>query len=210
MKKAHKNIAWSLILAFSLIFLSACGAAAPAEPTQDPNMVFTQVAQTVVVSMTQTAEAMPPTATPEPSPTPEPTQSSPPTPFPTQAGPAQPPGPTPTIQRFGDAAKYNTQDPKDGRVFKVSEQFAFHVCFGNIGSTDWGTSYYLEYVDGFNLWSNTSTFYIEDVVEPGGTWCFDLPSVAPWNPGGYITRWYLKNPDGEFMHEAYFNYKVEQ
>lgn len=210
MKKMKKYISWATMIVLSVFLLSACGLGAPAEPTQDPNAVFTQVAETVMVSMTQTFEAQPPTSTPEPTATTAPTQPPAPTTAPTQSGPVQPPGPTPTIQRFGDAAKYNTQDPKDGTTFKVSEQFVFHVCFGNIGSTDWDTTYYLEFVDGYNLWSNTSVFFVGDVVEPGETWCFDLPSVAPWEgPGNYITRWYFKNPEGEFMQEVYFNYTVQ-
>lgn len=210
MKKINKKLAWASILVVSVIFLSGCGAAAPTEPTQDPNMVFTQVAETVMVSMTQTAEAMPPTATPEPTATMAPTQPPAPTADVTQATiPTQPLGPTATIQLFGDAAKWNTQSPMDGKVFKVGEEFVFHVCIGNIGSTDWDTKYYLQYVSGYQLWNNTTTFKVGDVVEPGNPWCFDLPSVAPHSPGNYITRWYFKNPDGEFLLEVYFSYKVE-
>jgi hypothetical protein len=175
-------------------------------------MIFTQVAETVMVSMTQTAEAMPPTPTPEPTATPEPTPTTAPTidpaSIPTQ-GPALPAAPTATIQRVGDAAKWNTQSPIDGKVFKIGEEFTFHVCLGNIGTTEWGPKYYLRYVSGNRLWSNENNFYIGGTVKPGGTWCFDLPSVAPYSPGSYITRWYFKNPDGQFMLEVYFAYKVE-
>ena len=211
MKKNNKKSAWFSILAFCMLFLSACGGLGPDEPTQDPNLVFTQVAETVMVSMTQTAEAVPPTPMPEPTQVVAPTQQmEAPTPFPTQALAPQPVGPTPTIQRFGDAAKYNTQDPKDNSTFKKSQDFVFHVCLGNIGSTDWDKNYYLQYVDGFQLWSNKTKFKVGDVVEPGGTWCFDLPSVAPWYAGEFITRWYFKNPDGDFLQEVYFSYKVKE
>ncbi|HUV16331.1 MAG TPA: NBR1-Ig-like domain-containing protein [Pelolinea sp.] len=213
MNAKKRMIAWASSLALIALVLSACGLAAPAEPTQDPNMIFTQVAETVMVSMTQTSEAMPPTPTPEPSPTAEPTlppfptvDPNIPTPTPFQQIPA---GPTATIQRYGDVAKFNTQSPADGKVFKVGEDFAFHVCLGNIGSTDWDTEYYLEWVSGNRLWSNTKYFYVGKVVKPGGKWCFDLPSVAPWSPGSYITRWYFKNPDNQFILEVYFSYKVE-
>ena len=210
MKKSNKKTAWFSIIAFSILFLSACGVIGPDEPTQDPNLVFTQVAETVMVSMTQTADAMPPTPMPEPTAIVAPTQQmEAPTPFPTQALVPQPLGPTPTIQRFGDAAKYNTQDPKDNTTFKASEDFAFHVCLGNIGSTDWDKDYYLEYVSGYKLWENKTKFKITDTVKPSGTWCFDLPSVAPPSPGSYITRWYFKNPKGEALLEVYFNYKVK-
>jgi len=213
MKNSTRKFAWACALVANIFVLSACGAAAPSEPTPDPNMVFTQVAETVMVSMTQTAEAQPPTPTSEPTPTPKPNKQPTPTvdlTLPTLATiPTQPLGPTATIQRYGDAAKWNTQSPLDGKVFKVGEEFVFHVCLGNIGSTDWDDKYYLEFVSGNRLWSDTSKFYITDLVKPNGVWCFDLPSVAPYNPGTYITRWYFKNKDGDFILEVYFAYKVE-
>ena len=212
MNPKSRIFAWAAVMSVLALTLSACGLAAPAEPTQDPNMVFTQVAETVMVSMTQTAEAMPPTPTPEPTATPQPTPTTAPTidpaTIPTQ-GPAAPAAPTATIQRFGDSAQFNTQSPIDGKVFKTGEEFAFHVCLGNNGSTEWNTKYYLEFVSGNRLWSNTKYFYVGNIVKPGGKWCFDLPSVAPYSPGSYITRWYFKNPDGQFIQEVYFSYKVE-
>ena len=198
------------MLALTALVLSACSPAAPAEPTLDPNMVFTQVAETVMVSMTQTAEAMPPTPTAEPTATTAPTQPPAPTvdiSIPTLT--PQPIGPTPTVQLFGDSAKWNTQSPLDGKVFKPSEQFPFHVCLGNNGSTNWDGTYYLEWMSGYRLWTNAKTFKVGDLVKPGGTWCFDLPSVAPVEPGSYITRWYFRNPDGQMFYEVYFNYKVQ-
>ncbi len=212
MNQKSRIFSWAAAMSILALTLSACGLAAPAEPTQDPNMVFTQVAETVMVSMTQTAEAMPPTPTPEPTATPQPTPTTAPTidpaTIPTQ-GPAAPLAPTATIQRFGDSAQFNTQSPMDGKVFKTGEDFAFHVCLGNNGSTEWNTKYYLEFVSGQRLWSNTKYFYVGNIVKPGGKWCFDLPSVAPYSPGSYITRWYFKNPDGQFILEVYFSYKVE-
>ncbi len=210
MKKRY--LTFFMAVVFAPVLLSACGAAAPAEPTQDPNAVFTQVAETVMVSMTQTSEAMPPTPTPEPTATTAPTLPPIPTvdPLATQAvPPTLPVGPTATTQRYGDSAQYNTQTPGDGKVFKKGEEFQFIVCFGNNGATTWNSSYYLEWVSGFRLWSDQKYFYVGEEVEPGGKWCFYSPAVAPFEPGTYTTRWYMKNGDGEFMHEVYFTYSVE-
>ncbi len=199
------------VVVLAAVILSACGAAAPAEPTQDPNAVFTQVAETVMVSMTQTSEANPPTSTPETTATMAPTLPpvatadttiEPPT-------PTLPVGPTATIQRFGDSAKYNTQTPADGKVFSQGEEFQFTVCFGNNGSTEWDNTFYLEWMSGYRLWNDTKYFYIGDIIEPGGKWCFVTPAVSPHDPGSYITRWYFRNGDGDYLEEAYFNYKVE-
>ncbi|MDO9546178.1 MAG: NBR1-Ig-like domain-containing protein [Pelolinea sp.] len=211
MIKFMKKIRILPIIMLAALVLSACGAAAPAEPTQDPNAIFTQVAETVMVSMTQTSEAMPPTPMPEPTATTAPTLP----PAPTVDLAAQPTvgalpiGPTATIQRFGDSAKYNTQTPSDGKIFKPGEYFQFTVCFGNNGSTIWDHTYYLEWISGYRLWNDTKYFYVEDDIDPGGKWCFVTPAVSPPNPGTYITRWYFKNPDKQYMQEVYFNYKVE-
>mgnify|MGYP000976695525 FL=1 len=130
MNMANKKMSLFALLACATLLLSACGAAAPAEPTADPNAIFTQVAETVMVSMTQTAEAMPPTPTPEPTATMAPTLPPVPT-VDLQAtqvvAPTIPVGPTATVQRFGDSAQYNTQTPVDGKVFKKGEQFQFVV-----------------------------------------------------------------------------------
>jgi hypothetical protein len=209
MKTKIRMIGWVSALGLCTMLLAACGKAAPAEPTVDPNMIFTQVAETVMVSMTETAAAMPPTPTAQPTPTKAPTPIPPPTLVPAPAATPMPLGPTPTVMKFGDSAKWNTQSPIDGKVFKPQEQFQFHVCIGNNGSTDWSNRYFLEWVSGYRLWNNTKTFYVGNLVKPNDKWCFDLPSVAPINPGSYITRWYFKNPDGQFMLEVYFAYKVQ-
>ena len=209
MSKKMKKFSGILILGLLVILLSACSPGAAAEPTQDPNVVFTQVAETVMVSMTQTAEAVPPTSTPAPTITPMPsltptTASSAPTATPPQAYP------TATTQAYGDAAKWNTQSPVDGTVLDKSENFAFHVCLANTGSTEWTTKYYLNYVSGQQLWWDTTVFHIGETVKPGEKWCFDLPSVAPDKSGEYTTRWYLKNGSGDSFFEVYFHYFVGQ
>lgn len=199
----------SALVVFGLV-LSACGAAAPAEPTQDPNMVFTQVAETVMVSMTQTAQAVPPTAMPEPTITPLPTQPPAPTQdpnMPTQAPPQM--GPTPTIQKFGDSAAYLSINPADGTTFDTGEEIRFTICFRNDGSTDWNKNYYLQYVGGFRLWGDTNRWYVGEEIEPGGKWCFFLPGVTPREPGTHITYYDMKNPSGQVIAQAYFTYKTQ-
>lgn len=208
-KSMKKTLGLIAVLTTAALMLSACGAAAPAEPTTDPNVIFTQVAETVMVSMTQTSQAMPPTSTPEPTATTAPT----PTFFPTEPAAPLPTvamGPTPTVQMYGDAAKWNTQSPVDGKVFKADEAFTFHVCMGNVGSTYWTTAYYLGYIDGQKPCWKTKT-NVGKSVAPGGKWCFDLECKAPSAGGVYTTYWFLKNGDGTKVTngEVYFTYKVQ-
>ena len=210
MMKLMQNFRLLPIIILAAVVLSACGAAAPAEPTQDPNAIFTQVAETVMVSMTQTSESMPPTPEPEPTATTAPTLQM----APTSDLNAQPTndtslfGPTATIQRFGDSAKWMTNNPADGSSFSPSKYFTITACFLNDGATDWDKTYYLEWMSGYRLWPDTKYFYVEQITKPGEKWCFTLPAVAPTDPGSYITRWYFKNKQGHFMEEDYFPFKV--
>ena len=193
------------------VILSACGAAAPAEPTQDPNAIFTQVAETVMVSMTQTSEAMPPTLIPELTATTALTLEVTPTVIVATQPPAStlPAGPTATISRVGDSAKFNTQTPADGHVFTPEERFQFIACFGNDGTTQWDDTFYLEWMSGYQLWEAQKSWYIGEVIEPGGKWCFYTHARAPFDPGSYTTRWFMRNGSGHKMIEVYFNYKVQ-
>lgn len=197
------------------VITSACTGGAATEPTQDPDVVFTQVAETVMVSMTQTAEAAPPTATPQPSPTqlpPLPPTATVDPNAPTETAiPTQPIGSQPTQQCYGDCAKWNTQSPADGTTLGKHEAFTFHVCIGNIGSTEWTTAYYLEWAGGYLLSGMTVINIgnpVDDTVPPGNTWCFDIPCTSPYNAGEYISRWYLKNSEGQTFLEVYFHYFV--
>jgi len=216
MMKLKSKLKMTTFVVLTAVILSACGAAAPEEPTQDPNAIFTQVAETVMVSMTQTSEAMPPTLVPptlmpELTATTAPTlPAAPPDAVSTQpAGPSSPIGPTATIPRVvGDSAKFNTQTPADGHVFTPDERFQFIACFGNDGTTQWNETYYLEWMSGYRLWEAEKSFYITEVIEPGGKWCFYTQARAPHDPGSYTTRWFMRNGSGQKMIEVYFNYSV--
>lgn len=219
MKKTMlKTLSLVAVMIVAALMLGACGAAAPAEPTVDPNVIFTQVAETVMVSMTQTAEAMPPTVTPEPTATTAPTPTMEPTADGTQDQTQQQPqtaptismGPTATVQLYGDVARWQTQSPLDGKIFKIGEEYNFHVCMLNVGSTDWNTSFSLRYIDGYKTcWNNKVN--VGDNVEPGDKWCFDLGCTAPYSAGSYTTYWYMYDDDGNKVlnSEVYFTYKAE-
>ena len=211
MMRNTSKLKMAAVIVLAAVILSACGAAAPAEPTQDPNAIFTQVAETVMVSMTQTTEAMPPTPMPEPTATIAPALPAAPTTDMTTAPPAPtlPVGPTATIQHFGDSAKYASNNPKDGTVFKPGIEFQMTACFINNGSTEWDNEFYLEWMSGYRLWNDTKYFYVGETIVPGGKWCFTMPAVSPYSPGSYITRWHFKNKEDQYLEEDYFPFTVE-
>ena len=203
-------------ITLAAVVLSACGAAAPAEPTQDPNAVFTQVAETVMVSMTQTAEAMPPTPPPAPTATTAPTLP----PVPTtdlqttqEVAPTQQAfGPTATIQKYGPSARWLSSNPADGSVFGSRQQFNLTICMLNDGGWDWNDGYSLRWIDGYQLTTSTTIYIDADkIIEPGEKWCFTIPCVAPENPGSYTTYWnmYGEGAEPRFLGDVYYPFKVQ-
>ena len=65
-----------LLIALSLLTLSACGGGAAVKPTVDTAPIYTQIASTALALQTQTVLARPPaTNTPQVSPTPEATNT---------------------------------------------------------------------------------------------------------------------------------------
>ena len=199
-----------MVMILAGVIFSACGAAAPSEPTQDPNAVFTQVAETVMVSMTQTSAARPPTPMPQPTAAMEQPTLAPTVSVPTQSTVATlPAGPTATVPRVGDSAKWASNNPADGAVFSPGESFQMTACFINNGTTEWNDTYYLVFASGYRLCSHINKFNVGENVEPGGKWCFTIPSLAPPSPGSYITRWHMKNGSGHYMEEDYFPYSVQ-
>ena len=208
MKNINKFKGVPLLMVIGLL-LASCGGGTPATPTTDPNLLFTQVAETVAASITETAAAMPTnttiptqasTATPIPLPTVNPNAT------PTQSL-IQPGYPTQTVQRYGDVALWNGQSPSDGYIVKANGTFTFHGCMNNVGTTTWNPNYSLNYVSGPNLWPAQAVWPIPDVIKPGEKWCYDMPATAPGTPGAYTTWWYFNNKKN-FILDVYFKYTV--
>lgn len=198
-----------------VLIIAACSGGAPATPTTDPKMILTQVAETVMVSITQTAAAMPtntpiPTNTPEPTPMPLPTQDI--SAFPTEAPSNNPSIPTTTPQRYGNWAKWYGQSPSDGQTFAPNQKITFHGCMRNIGDTIWNTKYYLMLVSGPKLWGSRYTWNVGAVVKPGQVWCWDLyPTTMPGTKGNYTTRFYFYSDQNVRLYgdgEVFFTYNV--
>jgi len=216
MNAKNKKFGWLVVLILSAMVVSGCDAfGASAEPTTDPNMVFTQVAETVMVSMTQTAEAVPPTPTSEPTATPEPTPTLKPTKNPDDdqsqsAQPAQPQAPTQQQTYMGDKARWLSNSPMDGATINRGQTSPLTVCLSNVGSTEWDDEYYIQYASGQVPHPGTSRWYIDagKKVKPGEKWCFTLEIFAPNEPGSYQTNWIMRSPERIFMEEFYWLYKV--
>jgi hypothetical protein len=208
MKNLFRKFRRAILLLIVALLLVSCAGGAPATPTTDPNTILTQVAQTVMVSFTQTAEAMP-TDTPTPiSPTLIPEL---PTEMPVEQSsvtPIMPSLPTSTVQRYGDHAWWAAQVPADGTQAKAGSYGYFHGCLINNGTTTWTSDYDLVFASGWNVWPSQTTWPIGDQILPGKKWCFDMNVVYPGDVGEYMTRWYFKNPDHAVILEVYYHFYV--
>jgi len=197
-----------LLLVFGLL-IASCGTGTPATPTTDPNLLFTQVAETVSASIDQTSAAIPtntPVPTQEPTATQIPLPTVDPNAIPTQA-PAQSGFPTPTVQRYGDVALWTGQSPSDMFIVKQSSSFTFHGCMNNVGTTTWSPDYVLKYASGPDLWPKQRNWPIPDEIKPGEKSCYDIPAIAPVNPGTYTTWWDFTNK-GVMFYQVYFKFIV--
>jgi len=202
-------------LLFITASMAACSRGVPATPTTDPNTVLTQVAETVMASITQTTAAMPtntpqPTNTPVPTPVPLPTEDL--SSIPTEAPVNYPTVPTATSQHYGNWARWYGQSPADGQTYTPFQQITFHGCMRNIGDTDWNTNYYLKHISGPNLWGGKSTWNVGGTIKPGQVWCWDLyPTTMPANKGSFTTRLYFYSDNNVKLFgdgEVYFSYNV--
>jgi hypothetical protein len=215
------------LLALSVFLVGTVASCAPAQqPTQDPAVIYTMVAQTVAAQFTQTAQALPPsTATLEPTftsmpptETQAPTAGGLPTVDPNTATPALqlatitktssvPTLPAPTAARTGDSAYLGYQLVADNKKYKPSEPF--HQAWGlvNNGTTTWNTNYCLVYGFGTNP-GGVSSLCVDKEVPPGKKYEFYFYFVAPEQEGKYITHWYIKNSANLTFYEVYFAFQV--
>lgn len=206
-----------LIVLIAVLSLAAC---APAKPKEDPNLVYTQAAETVSAQLTLTQAAQPPaTQTPEPSATPLPPTATVelvvPTLTPLALQQTNTPAPTATqIRVGGDGATWAYNSPPDGKVFTPGENFQLAFGLLNTGSTSWTQEYKLIWSGGTQVSSTTSVSHDPDggkklTVPPGEKGEFIVAATAPQKPGSYKTTWFFKSPSGAFIYEVYFPFKVE-
>jgi hypothetical protein len=226
--KINKNTPWLLAMVTIIILLPACGAGAPAVPTQDPVAIYTMAAATVQAQLTSVAASQPtqvpteaPTATLEalptlPPPTAEPVQQ------PTLAGlPAQPtlagmptalaqlpsmPTVTPGFG-IGDKALFQYQVPVDGFIIAPNERFTVAWGVKNVGGNLWTTDYHWVFLGGTQL-SGVSDVPLTKAVKPGEKTELFIAATAPGTAGKYNTHWKLVNQIGVFVTEVYIAFTV--
>ena len=207
-----------LIILAITIAVSGCngGAEEEALPTLDPNLVYTEAAQTVAAQLTLAAtEAPPATATvpPEPTVAPQmefPTPTLPPLPdagdaaLPqtanTPLAPAQPTVAATKADKVEDIARLIGQAPLDGQQYPAGAKFDLTLAYVNDADTTWNDLYTVRpvswYGDTFGAKSKyTFGVYADNkTVNKGEAVTLFIPGLqAPSAAGIYTSLWCICN-----------------
>jgi hypothetical protein len=180
-------------LFFTTLASSACNLSSVApSPTKDPNLAYTQAAQTVQALLsTPSAPAMPAiTATPTLPPG-TPTEAASPTATPE-------PSPTATLTPENCTNSMTFVDDitvPDNTVFLPGQTFIKTWAIRNTGTCTWTSAYALVFVDGDQLGA-TSPIALPTSVPPQTEAEFSVTMTAPGVPGTYRSNWQLRTPNG--------------
>jgi hypothetical protein len=207
LKVRNLTRAFSLVAVVALA-LTACSKS-DATPTKDPQMVYTEAAQTVAAGLTETALAMPSST---PTNTVEPTATATVTPEVTATSEATvavvQPSATVALSN-GDKAEWVTQSPADGTSMYPGQDFTLVWTLKNVGTTTWTTSYQVRYyLGGTVLRFGASDQKFSKEVKPGESIDLTLSMEAPQDGGDYTTQWVLTNKDGANFYPLSLNIKV--
>jgi len=196
-----------LISAVFMVALSACGSPEAPAPTLDVNEIVQQVAATLQMGYTQTAQAMPtststpePTETPLPSATLEPLLISTATVVPTSTALASltalPINPATANGCYNAWLIADVTIPA-GTAFKPGASFTKTWRLINTGTCEWIGDFKITYVGG-NLFGSDTT-KIRQRVGVGGTADISLDMVAPNAAGTAVSNWQMATDTGDLF-----------
>lgn len=190
-----------------LILLAGCLPLNTApQQAETPGIVETVVAATYAAITTQTAKAMPPTATITPTSTRTPTKTPlPPTATPTfiyllfTATPTASATPPPTETGTGAvgiaspyACQLIRQSPEITATFSPNERFEWRWTVENVGQRVWPwDNMTYKYIRGSKL-HEKDVYQLGNNIEVGERTQFSIPLRAPKEPGSYFTTWAMR------------------
>jgi len=198
-----------IFILIMLITLPACSPKTAAEPTTDPNMIYTSAAITVQAQLTKAAEGkptatytlQPPTETPTVEPLPMQTEPGVPGEPVQTATQASLPSATATYAPPVAAAKYElvSQDPADGTTLAPDYKFDMIWTIKNTGTATWTEDYTVQFFIGDRIGGTKYTinsYNFRESVEPGKTTSIIVDMMAPSSPGEYYSWWKIKDENG--------------
>lgn len=208
-----------LLMALLLLGLAACGAKATPTPTADPNLVYTQIWQTVEAAQTETAQAVPPTETPTNTMAASPTTEMTNTPLisntPAVGSSTNTPFTLPTLGSTQQAGCDNYTfiadvTIPDGTVIPAGSSFVKTWSFKNNGPCTWDEDYRIIFGWGGTgtNWNAISPVAFNKIVLPGETMEISVTLLAPAEAGTYSAAFRLQNDKG-FNFGTYLTVVIE-
>lgn len=209
-----RNLILIPLMLLGALLLAACGAAATTAPTpaptQDLNILRTEVAATVlaqvpqICALTPTATQMP-TATATQTPTLTATATTAGTPITTPIV-----GVSGTPSSTGDQAKWVSQTINDGTRFAPGENFTMVWRLQNVGKTTWTSGYRLRFFSG-NSFGSATEIQLDRDVAPNETIEISIAMKAPNTTGKYRSDWVMSNESlYNFNQPVYLEITVAQ
>jgi hypothetical protein len=198
MKTTQKKLI--LIMVLSLVLLLAVTACGPREKV-DPNLAITQVVETAMAAITQTAAALPPTATFTATLPPTSTPTFTPEPSPTTAG-----LPTAT-QSFNQPTNQTSSCDvgsfvkdvtiPDGTVIAAGSTFTKTWEIKNVGTCTWDPAYTVVFFGGEQMAAQANYTFTTENIEPGESVEISVEMTAPSKTGTFTGYWILRNALGQ-------------
>lgn len=179
-----------LIFPLSILLLAglaSCNLPAGQEPPGTPAVALTQVVQTALARLTQTATPTLPAASPSPLATtgePSPTTSTE-----TPSGPAEP---TPLCDRAAAGNPIDLSIP-DNTPLQPGQLFTKRWALQNTGACVWTDEYAVKFLYGEQMGA-PGTIPLVGSTGPGQTAEISIDMIAPLTPGTYRGNWKLLNP----------------
>ena len=210
-QKIKRTSFWILVMLIMTFTLGACKPAAPAEPTLNPDVIFTQAAETVAAQLTRTALSLPTaTNTALPSPTVTATIQLPTATTESDSTNATPivtsdTGTTPNPNKMAFVTDVTIPD---GQVIPPGAKFVKTWRLKNTGTTTWTANYRVRLWAGNSFGAPTS-FLLAQEVKPNTEVDISIEFTAPSQTGEYISHWILSDDlEANFGNTFYVNFVV--
>lgn len=172
-------------------------------PQVTKDSLYTEAANTIVVQLTETAAALPPTVTVfVPVEISAPTPTTPVILIPSAVTIIQS---TPTNSITNPyQVEFVSAEPSPNQ-FTPGQTFTLTWRLKNIGTATWSGKYVFAFnKKGIQL-ANQSSYAINTVVAPGETLVISMPAIAPSDYGTYQTEWSFSTPEGIRFYYVYYS-----
>lgn len=107
------------------------------------------------------------------------------------------------------ACRLVSQSPVDGQVMKPLEPFDGRWTLKNTGTATWTTDEFQFFLRQGEKFEAADGSFISEEVEPGDSYTFVVDMIAPFNPGFYVSEWWMRSDNNEYFCKFYVAIKVQ-